>query len=177
MKLPGQIETKQLILRKPQMDDAYAAFAGWVQDPEVTHFLTWRPHENIETTKAVLQRAISDWDKETRFAFVIVEKNTGQLVGMIDLRMEGHKAEIGYVVARTYWGKGYMTETVRAVIDWAFQEPAIYRVYATTSVDNAASRRVMEKVGMQCEGILRKYIVHPNISDEPRDSYIYAIVK
>lgn len=41
---------------------------------------------------------------------------------------------------------------------------------------NVASQRVLEKVGMQCEGILRKYIVHPNISDVPRDSYIYAIV-
>ena len=70
-----------------------------------------------------------------------------------------------------------MTESARARIEWAFQHPVIYRVYATTDVENVASWRVMEKAGMECEGILRRYIVQPNISDEPRDSYIYAIVK
>lgn len=70
-----------------------------------------------------------------------------------------------------------MTEAARAIIDWAFQQPSIYRVYATTDVDNDASRRVLEKAGMQCEGILRKYIIHPTISNVPRDSYIYAITK
>ena len=70
-----------------------------------------------------------------------------------------------------------MSEATHAVIDWAFQQPSIYRVYATTDVENVASQHVLEKVGMQCEGILRKYILHPNISNVPRDSYLYAIVK
>ena len=73
--------------------------------------------------------------------------------------------------------KGYVTEATRAIIDWTFRQASMYRVYATTDVENVASRRVMEKAGMQCEGILRKYILHPNISDIPRDSYMYAITK
>lgn len=96
---------------------------------------------------------------------------------MIDPRIEGPKVGIGYGAARAYWGKGYIPEATRAIIEWAFQQPSIYRVYATTDVENVASRRVLEKVGMECEGILRKYILHPNISDIPRDSYMYAIVK
>ena len=79
--------------------------------------------------------------------------------------------------ARAHWGKGYVPEATRAIIEWAFQQPSIFRVYATTDVDNVASQRVMEKAGMQCEGILRSYILHPNISDIPRDSYLYAIIK
>jgi ribosomal-protein-alanine N-acetyltransferase len=70
-----------------------------------------------------------------------------------------------------------MPKAASAVIDWAFQQPSIYRVCATTDLENVASQRVLEKVGMLREGILRKYIVHPNISDIPRDSYIYAITK
>jgi RimJ/RimL family protein N-acetyltransferase len=70
-----------------------------------------------------------------------------------------------------------MTEALHALIDWAFQQPTIYRVYATTDVENAASRRVMEKAGMSCEGVLRKFILHPSLSAVPRDSFIYAIVK
>ena len=96
---------------------------------------------------------------------------------MIDPRLEGPKVGIGYAAAPVHWGKGYVTEATHAVIDWAFRQPSIYRVYATTDVENIASQRVLEKVGMQCEGILRKYILHPNISAIPRDSYMYAIVK
>ena len=96
---------------------------------------------------------------------------------MIDIQMEGPKVSVGYVAARAHWGKGYMPEVTRAVINWAFQQPSIYRVYATTDVENTASQRVLEKAGMQREGLLRKYILHPNISDIPRDSYMYAITR
>jgi ribosomal-protein-alanine N-acetyltransferase len=176
MKPPEIIETERLILRKPRMEDAPAVFSGWVQDPAVTHFLTWRPHENIGQTESMLAGTITDWEGDTRFHFMIALKNGG-LIGRIGLRIEGHRVELGYVMNKAYHGKGYMTEVVRAIIHWAFQQPSIYRVYATTGVDNIASQRVMEKVGMLREGLLRKYIIHPNISDEPRDSYIYAIVK
>ncbi len=177
MKPPEQIETERLILRKPRMDDAPAVFAGWVQDSEVTYFLIWRPHENIGQTESMLTRAIAAWDGDARFPYMITLKASGDVIGMIDPRIESHKVEIGYVMNRAHQGKGYMTESTRAVIDWALGQPSIYRVYATTDVDNIASQRVLEKAGMQREGLLRKYIVHPNISDEPRDSYMYAIVK
>ena len=177
MKPPEQIETERLILRKPRMDDAPAVFTGWVQDPEVTYFLTWRPHENIGQTESMLTRAIAAWDGDARFPYMITLKGSSAVIGMIDPRIEDHKVGIGYVMNRAYQSKGYMTESTRAIIDWALRQPSIYRVYATTDVENIASQRVMEKAGMQREGLLRKYIVHPNISDVPRDSYMYAIVK
>lgn len=177
MKMPAQLETERLILRKPRLDEARAIFEGWAQDPEVTRYLTWRPHRRIDETEDFVRRCISAWEHETRFPFIVMWKGTGEVVGMIDPRIEGPKVGIGYGAARLHWGKGYVPEATRAVIDWAFQQPSIYRVYATTDVENVASRRVLEKVGMQCEGILRKYIVHPNISDIPRDSYMYAITK
>ena len=89
---------------------------------------------------------------------------------------EGFKVAIGYVLAQQYWNKGYTTEAALAVTNWLLKQPDVYRVFATCDLENPASARVMEKVGMQCEEILRKYIIHPNISDEPRDSYMYAIV-
>jgi [ribosomal protein S5]-alanine N-acetyltransferase len=177
MKMPEQIETQRLVLRKPRLDDARSIFEGWAQDSEVTRYLTWRPHERIEQTQVFVQGCIRAWEDETRFPYVITLKATGAVVGMIDPRIEGPKIGIGYVAAHPHWGKGYVTEATRFIIHWAFQQPSIYRVYATTDVENIASRRVLEKVGMQCEGILRKYILHPNISDIPRDSYMYAITK
>lgn len=152
-------------------------FEGWAQDREVTRYLTWCSHASLEESQAIISRAISAWQNEVRFPYMIALKDSSKVIGMIDPRIEGPKVGIGYVIGRAHWGKGYMTEATRAIIEWAFQQPPIYRVYATTDVENISSQRVLEKVGMQCEGILRKYIIHPNISDIPRDSYIYAITK
>ena len=143
MKPPEQIETERLILRKPRMEDAPAVFSGWVQDPEVTHFLTWRPHENIGQTESLLARGIAAWEGDIRFLFMIALKND-DLIGKIELRIEGHRIELGYVMNKAYQGKGYMTEAARAIIDWAFQQPNIYRVYATTSVDNLSLIHISE---------------------------------
>jgi len=177
MNMPEQIETERLALRRPRLEDGTAIFAGWAQDKEVTRYLTWRPHKSLEQTNEFIQGCLSAWEQETRFPYMITLNESIDIIGMIDPRIEGHKVGIGYVAARAYWGKGYMPEAVRAIIQWAFQQPSIYRVYATTDVENIASQRVLEKVGMQCEGLLRKYIIHPNISNVPRDSYMYAIIK
>ena len=143
----------------------------------MTRYLTWRPHERMEQTQEFLQGCIRAWEGKTRFPYMITRKQTAEIIGMIDIWMEGPKVCVGYVAARAHWGKGYIPEATRAVINWAFQQPSMYRVYATTDVENTASQRVLEKVGMQREGLLRKYILHPNISDIPRDSYMYATIK
>lgn len=70
-----------------------------------------------------------------------------------------------------------MPEAVGAVIGWALNRENIYRVWAACDVDNATSIRVLEKVRMQREGLLRRWVVHPNIGKEPRDCYVYAIAK
>ena len=175
--MPEQIETERLILRTPSPDDAIAIFEGWAQDPDVTRYLTWRPHQRIQQTREFVQGCLEAWEHGTRFPYMVTRKQTGEVIGMIDPRIEGPRMGIGYAAARAHWGKGYVPEATRALIDWAFQQPSLYRVYATTDVENVASRRVLEKVGMQCEGILCKYIIHPNISNIPRDSYMYAITK
>ena len=177
VKIPQQIETERLVLRTPRPEDATAIFTGWAQDPDVTRYLTWRPHQTLQDTEQFVQSCLLAWEQEARFPYMITLKESNEVIGMIDPRIEGPKVGIGYSAARAHWGKGYVPEATRAIIQWAFQQPSIYRVYATTDVENFASQRVLEKVGMQCEGILRKYIIHPNISDIPRDSYMYAITK
>jgi ribosomal-protein-alanine N-acetyltransferase len=70
-----------------------------------------------------------------------------------------------------------MTEVLRAVIEWIFSQPGIYRVQAICDMENIASARVMEKTGMVREGLLRRYVLHPNLSAKPRDCFMYAIVR
>ncbi len=177
MNPPEQFETDRLILRKPKTDDAPAIFSAYAQDPEVTRHLTWRPHKSVEETYAIIDKILKLWMDEETYSYAITLKDSGTLIGMIAAHPDGIGIGIGYVLARLHWGQGYMTEAVRKISEWALGQPDIYRVFATCGVDNLASARVMEKAGMQREGILRKYIIHPNVSDVPSDSYIYAIVK
>lgn len=177
MKMPERIETQRLVLRKPRIDDALTLFTAYMQDPEVTRYTTWRPHQQLQEAKDFVSNSISAWENETRFPFVITLKENDEPFGMIDLHIRGCTVGLGYVIARFHQHKGYATEATRAIINWAFQQTTIYRVNASTDIENIASQRVLEKAGMVREGLLRKYIIHPNISDIPRDSYMYAIVK
>ena len=174
---PNNLETKRFILRVPVLNDATVIFQKYAQDMEVTKFLVWYPHENINTTKDFIQKCILSWNNGKAFPWVIVRKKDNELVGMFELRIDKFRADIGYVIAKEYWGLGYATEVTKLVIDWVLSQESIYRVWATCDIENIASARVLEKVGMKREGILRRFTIHPNICGEPRDSYCYSAVK
>jgi RimJ/RimL family protein N-acetyltransferase len=70
-----------------------------------------------------------------------------------------------------------MSEALQSVLQWALAQPEIFRVWATCDIDNLASARVLERVGMEREGVLRRWLVHPNISEVPRDCLCYSVVK
>jgi RimJ/RimL family protein N-acetyltransferase len=152
MKMPEKIETERLVLRKPRLDDALVLFIAYMQDPEVTCYMTWRPHQQIQEAEDFIRSSMAAWENETRFPFVIILKEIDKPFGMIDLHIRGCTVGFGYVIARSHQRKGYATEATLAIIDWAFQQPTIYRVNASTDIDNIASQRVMEKAGMVREG-------------------------
>lgn len=89
----------------------------------------------------------------------------------------GHRVSVGYVLARAAWGQGYASEALRAVIEASWADPRVFRIWAVCDVDNPASARVMEKAGMRREGRMARYVVHPNVSDEPRDAYLHAVTR
>jgi [ribosomal protein S5]-alanine N-acetyltransferase len=91
--------------------------------------------------------------------------------------VEGHIANFGYLLNRKYWGNGYATEAGNTVVNWLMSVPEIYRVWATCDTGNIASARVLEKIGLLREGILRSHTIRPNISPIPRDAFIYAKVR
>ena len=177
MNLPEKIETGRLVLRKPRMEDAPFIFKRYAQDPEVTRYLIWKPHERMSETEDFLKRCLDVWEQKTNFPYVLTIKGKDEPIGMLEVHTKWFKLEVGYALARSFWGNGYMTEVLRAVIAWAFKQPDIFRVQAICDVENIGSARVMEKAGMEREGLLRRYVLHPNISDEPRDAYLCAIVK
>jgi [ribosomal protein S5]-alanine N-acetyltransferase len=157
--------------------DAEAIFAAYAQDAEVTKYLTWRPHENVEETRDFIRRCILAWEDGPTYPWIITRKEDDRSIGMLECKVKEFGMNLGYVLARDHWGRGYMPEAARPVIDWGLSQDGIFRVWALCDVDNPASARVMEKIGMRREGILRRCIIHPNVSDDPRDVYCYSVVK
>jgi ribosomal-protein-alanine N-acetyltransferase len=177
MKPPQILETERLFLRKPVTEDAVSIFEQYAQNPEVTKYISWQPHKFVRETNEFINRCISVWTDGSAFPYVLIRQEDAQLIGMIEIRINQYKADLGYVLARSEWGKGYMTEAVQALTNWALGQNEIYRVWAVCDVENAASARVMEKVGMHREGVLKRWLIHPNIAKKPRDCYCYAVSK
>lgn len=177
MDWPETIQTGRLLLRRPVDMDASALFNGYARDPEVVRHLTWRPHQRIAETHEFLARCRVGWDAGVDLTWAITLHGDDTLIGMIGARPRGFKTDIGYVLARPHWGQGIMTEAARVIVDLAFTDPAVHRVWAVCDFDNHASARVMEKAGLTREGVLRRWIVHPNVSPDPRDALCYARVR
>jgi [ribosomal protein S5]-alanine N-acetyltransferase len=177
IKPPESFATNRLLLRVPRLSDAETIFSLYAQDSEVTRYLTWKPHADLDTTRVMLQGCQASWESESSFPWVITWKANEQLVGMISMRIKGFEAILGYVLARPFWKQGIMPEAVAILVDWALNQSSIYRVWAVCDYENLASARVMEKVGMVREGLMRRGVLHPNMSDEPRDCWLYAKVK
>ncbi len=169
---PDEFVTPRLTLRPICEDDTQAIFDGYGQDREVTRYLTWRPHRSIADTHSFVQACLRT---ESSRSYVIVLRATGDVIGVFDLRKAGlFKLEFGYALARGYWGQGLMTEALAEVTDRALRQPDIWRIGAVVDADNAGSIRVMEKAGLQREGLLRRWLVHPNIGDTPRDCILFS---
>jgi [ribosomal protein S5]-alanine N-acetyltransferase len=145
------------------MEDAAVIFDKYAQDPDVTRYLTWRPNRSVGETREFLQAGLVAWREGQSYHWTIVRKEDQELMGMIN------------VLARAYWGKGYMTEALRKLVAWALEQPEISRIWSVCDIENRASARVMEKAGMRREGTLPRWSVHPNLSPEPRDSYCYSV--
>jgi RimJ/RimL family protein N-acetyltransferase len=178
MSVPPTILTERLLLRWPRMEDAEAVFDSYAQDEEVTRYLRWAPHGEPRETWEFLWRTVNaaaDGSRQT-WAITLRDDPGDTLRGMIELTMHDFKAEVGYVLARPFWGRGLMTEALRAVVEFAFCR-GLYRVWGVCDVDNTASARVMEKAGMRFEGVLRRFMLHPNVSNEPRDARCYAATR
>lgn len=170
---PDEIETARLRLRHPRLDDADAMF-DYASDVEVTRFLTFPPATEVSFVVEFLERCQQVWLDGSAFPWAITLHGDDELLGMVEARPTAHGVELGYVLRRSSWGNGYMTEAVRAVTDWTLKQDTSYRVWAYVDVVNIASQRVLEKAGMTSEGTLRRWAQHPNVSHEPSDSYKYA---
>ncbi len=179
-----RIPTPRLLLRPPRPSDAPQVFARWSADIEVLRYLGQRPHADVAKTRAQLMWDEARWLKRSAWTWLLMEDGRDDSpVGLVTLTSQNpggppHHLRLGYVLARSHWGRGLMNEALDAVMDQLWpEEAACWRVDAVCDVDNPASARVLERIGFEREGMLRRHTLHPNAGDTPRDVWLYARVR
>ncbi len=172
------IETERLLLHRFTLEDACDMFNNWANDLEVCKYLSFEPHGNIEITKKVLEKWISEYNEINRYNWAIEYKKIGQPIGSITAIAfweKNYSCEIGYCIGKNYWSKGIMTEAMRALIKFFFEEVGLNRIQAQHDVLTIGSGRVMEKSGMKLEGTLRQRRMRRDGSFG--DGNLWAIIK
>ena len=168
------LETERLILRKMTLDDVEDIFA-YGSNPEVSRYVTWDTHETISDTQIFVGYALSRYEMKKIAPWAIEHKEDGKCIGTIDFvawQPAQQTAEIGYVIAQDYWGRGITAEASKELIRFGFERMELVRIQARCFVENSASARVMEKVGMTFEGIMRKGMY---VKGRHHDLKLYAI--
>lgn len=165
MKLIGtkNIETERLILRRITKSDADEAYKNWCSSFNVSKYVTWNKHENVDETKELFEMWENEYQNLDTFRWIVQLKDTKELIGTIDVASKKYlkygTCEIGYWYGEDFWGKGYATESLKGVIKYLFEEAEMDVIYAEFMEENPASRKVMEKSGMKFEGITRGRII------------------
>ncbi|KPE51673.1 GNAT family N-acetyltransferase [Chryseobacterium indologenes] len=114
------------------------------------------------------------FDKNAGYTFAI-RNEEGQIIGAIGLHdRDDNQAELGYWMGRPFWNKGYVTEAAKALIDFGLKELNVNKIYATYFLHNPASGRIMEKIGMEQEALLKQ---HLKKGDEYFDVMMYSVFR
>lgn len=169
-------ETERLLLRKLSTKDAedYYTFAS---DPVVSVSTLWNRHESLEDTERYLQGVIEKYDRRQAYRWGIIYKPNHQLIGrtgFISWDVEHSRAEVGFALASTYWNQGIAYEATKEIVDYGFSRLSLNRIEGRCNVNNPGSARVMEKLGMKLEGILREQL---KIKGQYMDQRMYAVLK
>ena len=165
-----RFETEKLILRKATLEDTEDLFE-YGTDKRTLEHLIWEGHSHIEQVEAGIKMFYINPG-----VFVVELKEEGKVIGAMDMRpvWEHEKMNFGYGLISDYWGKGYMSEALKALVDFCFNELQMNRVECSHYVGNEGSGRVMEKCGMVKEGVC---IQNSKVKGRFVDEVFYAATK
>lgn len=154
-----ELATERLTLRRFEIEDAENMFYNWANDPEVTKYLTWPAHENVEITESIVKDWVSKYDDKEFYQWAIELNDLEQPIGSISAVKVDNKiesVEIGYCIGQKFWHKGYTTEALTEIIRFFIAEVGAGRVCARHDSNNPNSGKVMDAAGMEYEGTLRR---------------------
>jgi len=155
----NSLEGENIYFRPLSVNDAQEIHS-YASDADVSRFIGWRLMENLDQTREYIQKMLKRQAEGTIFYASIVLKSTGAVIGtamIFGFDHEAMHAEIGYVFHKDYWGKGYGTEAVSMMDNFAFGALKLHKLHARVTDTNVGSVRVLEKNGFELEGRFRDY--------------------
>ena len=172
-----KLETERLILRPIEETDVPALFP-LINDPDVAGNLMSVPHPYPEEEYAPwIRNAREKMERREQFDMAIVLKETGLPIGscgIMDISWEHMRGEMAYWLGQPYWRQGYMTEAVRRMAQFGFEELGFERMHARCFTQNAGSIQVLEKSGFKREGHIRRAV---RKNDEFLDMFLYGLLR
>jgi ribosomal-protein-alanine N-acetyltransferase len=170
-----ELNTKDLILREYTLLD-FEAVHSYGNDPEVLKYMLWGPNSISDTKNFIMVSMLQSLqEKRDEIGLAIVEKTTGFCIGGVSLIIKKQDAEIGWILNRTSWGKGFAKQAALALLEFGFNKLKLRRIEATCDTENIRSYQLMERLGMKrmaLEKGVRPSRV-PNLP--PSDQYRYEI--
>jgi ribosomal-protein-alanine N-acetyltransferase len=167
-----QLRTARLLLRPFQAGDVEDALE-YRNDEEFARFLPHipQPFTRRDAEEFVTTNMTEEWERFPTFAVVLA----GKVIGTVNLEIDApsRSAMLGYAIGRKHWGLGIGVEASRAIVDWAFGTFDLVRVWASTDARHLRSQRVLDKLGMHREQVLRGH--HRGRDSLPTDEVVYAV--
>jgi len=153
------IETNSLILRKLRIEDAEDAFV-FLSDLESTQYTRYNTINSIESSKKFIEKLVADCYHGEKIMWGIIHKTEQKLIGIagfVKYYITDSRAEFSYLSSKLYWNRGYATEVTQEIINFGFNIMSLHRIEATCIPENTFSIKVLERVGMTFDGVLREY--------------------
>lgn len=153
-KVKAILETERLLLREFVLDDL-PEFFRLASDPDVTRYTGDGCNTLEEARQGMIDRPLRDYRVHGFGRWAVVLKSTGKVIGFAGLKYleESAEVDLGYRFFKEHWGQGLATEAARAILNFGITELKLHRIIGIADVENKASRRVLEKVGMRWERI------------------------
>lgn len=168
-----KFETERLIIRKIVPTDTPHVFETYASVKKATKFISWTTHKSVEKdTLPFVDYALQAWNVGTDFTYLIFDLK-GQSLGSVGFINEKGRVSFGYILGPRHWGQGYIVEALNEMLPWYASQEWVYRLWACCDVDNKASKRVLEKAGLQFEGRIANWAVFPNQRYRSKDCFFF----
>ncbi|MNO80663.1 Ribosomal-protein-serine acetyltransferase [compost metagenome] len=154
-----ELHTEHLHLRKMKVSDSSSLFKIW-SDPDVTKFMNVSCFTDENQAKEMIN-LLDDLSRDSKaIRFSIIKKESNEIIGSCGYNsfdFENEKAEIGYDIAKSFWGRGYASEAICSLLDHAFSSLKLNRIEAKVDPENVNSIKLLQKLNFTFEGTLRQY--------------------
>ena len=165
---PEFLDTPRLQLRRLNASDGLGLF-NIFSNADVARYLSAPPMASPADAEKKLGDLMAQYASDSAFQLAVTRNDTGELIGTCtiwNIYLQNRRGEIGYVLAKPFWGNGYMSEALAALIDYIFDEKDFHRLEADIDPRNVPSATILERLGFKREGLMReRWIVAGEISD------------